>query len=494
MRIPFTTPLLPDELLYSFVQRLSIANGIPFALFDMAYALRPEAEIGIPVHRPRRDSANDYSLLYHSLNREETVRRFFMNTTIFPGYVPLMSKTMISGYVARWSFRPELNNWIPAQNPLLSRLRICPECAREEVESLGSYYLHRSHQMVDAAICYKHGCRLLQYYRRDRFTEISDRTMFRPMDYHERATEYEQFLHELLYAEIQLPLKDVLWTLQQTDRNEAKQYHKLKTNQIPPCKAAHSIYKVFGSVDALMSELPGRNMEREELVCKAILGHCRLTQSYREDFFELQCLGCGLVFLSTPYRVLQGFRCPDCDRKLSREELMHRVVSCSYQGEYSLEESCKTTQYSVSLIHSACGNVCRTTLQSFLTGELQCECCKRPSEDDLKTKVREAGNCEFELVKLKGENQLIIRHKLCGYQFTRRSEMFFRYPVCPECSLKRYRPRVRMDYLWDTMTKRNKRKKTGGTTCLEYQKNEKLQKVEAPVLSRIISPGSRSVN
>ena len=180
--IPFYLEPMPDELLYSYVQRMAIVNGLPHPLFELACAPRPEAIEECSTYRPRRDSANDFGALYASLGREQPLLQFFRDTTIFPGYVPLLPKAVLSAYVARWSYRRELTCLIPMQNSLISRLRICPECMREEISSHGAWYLHRSHQMVDAAACYIHECQLLEFSRFNNYTELSGHNLFRPME------------------------------------------------------------------------------------------------------------------------------------------------------------------------------------------------------------------------------------------------------------------------------------------------------------------------
>ena len=42
--IPFVVSLRPDELLYSYSQRLAIKNGLSQALFETAYAVNPSAK------------------------------------------------------------------------------------------------------------------------------------------------------------------------------------------------------------------------------------------------------------------------------------------------------------------------------------------------------------------------------------------------------------------------------------------------------------------
>ena len=170
--IPITQSLQPDELLYSYVQRLAMANGLPYGMFEKAFALEPMAIPAEKQGRPRRDSSNDYSRFYHGTGQTCSLLQFYSATTVLPGYVPLLSRPVFSSYVARWNFRNELANLIPESKALFSHVRICPECKQEELRTKGVWYIHRSHQMVDAAICYKHGCQLLNC-RTTRFSSMS---------------------------------------------------------------------------------------------------------------------------------------------------------------------------------------------------------------------------------------------------------------------------------------------------------------------------------
>lgn len=495
MLIPFTLPRQPDELLYSYIQRLAIANGVPHEMFDAAYAISPSALPAGSKHRPRRDSAEDFSKLYVSTRQPGSLLRFYLNSTIFPGYVPLVSRPVLASYVARLSYRPGLDGLVSIRNALLSRVRICPECVREETETSGSCYLHRSHQMVDAAACYKHGCQLLEYDNPGHScAELSDRSHFKPLRYSSPNVEYERFLHELLHSAIQTSLEDVLPALQAADEKEAQQYHKIPLNKISPRKIAHSLYRVFQTVGTLKEVLPGRDVQIEGRIAKVIYGSCQMTQEYRDDFVELQCLDCGLIYVTTPYRVLQGFRCPDCDSRLGQEALLQRITREAYNGSYELTGMHLGTVASLTLRHKPCGQDQRVNAQHFISGELCCEACNQMTEELMRQKIRDVGKSAFELTGFGNGGQPIILHTLCDRQFVKRYEVFSRHPTCPRCAIDNHRPLAKPEYLWDTISQRSQRKREGGVKCLKYQKQEKYEKAGEQDPVQTIGLGSKSEN
>lgn len=464
--IPITQSLQPDELLYSYVQRLAMANGLPYGMFEKAFALEPMAIPAEKQGRPRRDSSNDYSRFYHGTGQTCSLLQFYSATTVLPGYVPLLSRPVFSSYVARWNFRNELANLIPESKALFSHVRICPECKQEELRTKGVWYIHRSHQMVDAAICYKHGCQLLKYGADHCFAELSDDSLFKYVNNTSSDPRYEVFLHDLLQSDIQASLEDILLLLQVADEKEARQYKSIPINKINPQKVSHSLFRVFTTAN-ILKEAILCEFRTKESVLASISGSCQLTQPYRDDFIELQCQICGRIFVTTPFRILQGFRCPDCDSKLTMPELLHRLTACSYSGEYSLLGEYKGNNQTITVVHT-CGRTLSSTVQRFVSGEIKCPQCSQLTEEKMRATIHETQNGEFELVKGNNPNQLLLLHTACDRTFFRRYDIFVRYPCCPKCNLQKQLAPRRPEYLWDAMARRSKRKANGGK---KYAKN-----------------------
>ena len=492
MIIPFTIPLQSDELLYSYIQRLAIANGVPHPLFERAYAITSAAIPPVLRHRPRRDSADDFSNLYDLTNQPGSLLQFYMSSTLFPGYVPLLSKPVLAGYVARWTIRNELTGIIPLHNALITRVRICPECVREDIHANGYCYLHRSHQMVDAVVCHKHGCQLLEHNEANRFDELSDRTQFRPINYSAGNVQYALFLHNLLHSGIQTSIEDILPVLQDADGKEAQQYTNLALNKIKPRKFAHSLFRVFQTVEALKEAVPERKLQLKERVVKEISGSCRMTQEFRDSFVELSCIHCGLTFVTTPYRILQGFRCPDCDSKLDQEKLLRRVINNAYDGAYTLSEIRRNKDIICSLVHKASGQTRVTNMRTFVTGEIRCESQRQITAEDIRKQILRVSNGTFDFVEFNNVRQPIIQHKLCGRRFAKRYDVFLRYPTCPKCAVDKNSHATRPEFLWIYMTVRNKHKLMGEKRYQGLQKPVRFGKNAAlePVLTT--SPGLKS--
>jgi hypothetical protein len=160
----FFPQVYEDELLYSVLGRYHILSGNISFKQTLTDAFNTDTVIPV-VDFPC--SLNVLSQNICSGNKYNS-QYFIDKCTLFPAYSPFM-------HLERKS---ELINIMKNDNGISlkykigyiaggickkSQLYYCPECAREELKTIGEAYFHRHHQFQGVFVCERHGCALKPY-------------------------------------------------------------------------------------------------------------------------------------------------------------------------------------------------------------------------------------------------------------------------------------------------------------------------------------------
>lgn len=355
MNLPFIVTLQKDELLYSFVLRIMKANG-----FDDVLSFVRNC-ISTTKHSLSYDVGYDLHEFLENIGYED-ISSFYLNTTIYKGLFPLMSKQTASGYFIR---KPN--------KPMISELKFCPKCKKEDK----IFYYHRAHQMPGVTVCYKHGCALNTYIgpQNEEFKE--------PLNYitnnvYEKSLEYAIFAKELLDKGIQISLEETLKLIPSNidyDK-EMKEYLDLINESsnnflgnIRTTAARNNeeilltmLLFLYKNVSNLLTNVPSKQINIDK--------NFELLSSYRNDLVEVKCLECNTCFLTVPWNI----NCYNCNRKDSTYNYEKKTQTpTTLPDEFTLINKGPHTIYGV-FKHNICGNIFRCNYYNFFRRP-KCKIC-----------------------------------------------------------------------------------------------------------------------
>ena len=148
-----------DELLYSVLARTRVKNGY------IAYTYAAEDFFLSPKTRPDIEFVNAYSDgLLEELEKIKPFSEWIKENTMFYYYshfIPEDRKTGAFESLMQRNGEHGKNMCMPAKGNRRF-LRICPICYRNEIQTYGEAYWHRSHQMMEMDVCTIHNCRLME--------------------------------------------------------------------------------------------------------------------------------------------------------------------------------------------------------------------------------------------------------------------------------------------------------------------------------------------
>lgn len=157
LRIPYVPTAYPDEMLASLLTRLLLYNGSGLwrsLLEESGYGRRTIS----PFFNPPIQNGNLERLLaplgytYPQMLRELTVLPFWLS---FNQATEVRRQIRIDATSSRATKLTILGH-----SQFLPGARYCPGCLRDDIETYGEPYLHRSHQLPVASVCSRHGAPL----------------------------------------------------------------------------------------------------------------------------------------------------------------------------------------------------------------------------------------------------------------------------------------------------------------------------------------------
>ena len=163
---------------------------------------------------------------------------------------------------------------------------------------------------------------------------------------------------------------------------------------------------------------------------------------------------CGTEFLSYPMDLIRGMKkCPVCMRKKLKEINLKSIEQFNIDfekisnGEYELLGEYVSSRAKIKILHKECGTEWHVNANNFLQGRSYCPACSK--ENNLKrlknkTKTHEKfvqeveslGLGEYEVVSnyIKSQEQIILKHKVCGNEWKTKPDWFLMGNRCPKCN------------------------------------------------------------
>lgn len=329
--------LLPDELTYSYLIRFGLSNGCPSVTIMMNLLRKAiSRKRGEPVRKDALNTSVDdlFELGYDSF--------FSMTSTVFP------LKFILDKELANMDLSKLKNK---SNDFYMEPLRLCPQCAKEDLEGYGTCYYHRIHHIPGVTVCVHHGCALrLQNWDGDdiccqnglTLSEASVECKVLPY-----AEEYAKFVEDLL---------DNVSAVKGICANDTVRIVKKRLDFIDlaggdrPTQKELSLYS-SGSYSQLGQIFrPGRALHPRT----SLYAISRIFGSFEDFASEAKDLVAEKEF------------------KASAEKIAESVP-----GYRFLEAESRNGFRYIKVRHEACGNIFWRGLSEFSTRTAECPCCRK---------------------------------------------------------------------------------------------------------------------
>ena len=164
-RIPRVVPPQPDELLYSWQERLSVLNGFDH-LYEFARAyIYPNCRSQQDYHdrKVSIDGREDFILFAKALGLDNYIDivDLYLKTTVFPALIPIYTEVQQQDYLLTAVEDGGHSGHKRKLKSAFTTLSYCPICRQKDYAALGFTYIRRSHQLPGVSVCHEHLIKLL---------------------------------------------------------------------------------------------------------------------------------------------------------------------------------------------------------------------------------------------------------------------------------------------------------------------------------------------
>ena len=426
---------MPDELMYSYLNRLAVSNFISSAnlaenlMYDRNRAFVPET-----VSRISYGSVDYIGKLTHLLDVNPL--DFFLDLSIYPGIAPLLIPTVQTRWINN-VFRgnlayPHLINGI---KPEITILKYCPVCMTKELSDYGFSWLHRKHHMPGVTACDTHGVSLVSLPKKITGNGLTGFSPAAPSDAAETDISYAAFAHDFLDARISANwwgIRNVLLDEIDDSINNPENSVRsiLKRNpRVDPEKILQALFIVFGKPD----RIPCCENEKLKNDFQAVLDGYALESPYSETAVCMRKEDESNTFVTTPGGFIAGWQSPS-DDIVGEEDKYRSLVRNMTAGAYFPDGPFYGMDKKSFFIHADCGTRFSAVPSYLLEGITACPCLKNNGADEaeIRRSVEESGH--YELTGYSGQYKpLTITCFDCGHTFNVRWKTWKKQSGCRVC-------------------------------------------------------------
>lgn len=417
INLPSIVTLKPDELLYSYILRLSKANGFKtLADFTSICLTKTKRTLSYDV------GYNLYHLL-HIINFED-IQSFYLYTTIFPGISPLNNRTTTSYYLSNHPI-----------TPMISELKYCPKCIKDG-------YYKRAHQMPGVTVCYKHNCALHTYIgEQGKELDFPLKHTINPI--YSKSHEYAVFCKDFLNSNIQTDLPELLRLIRTNKDLDTEMIDYLELmSELPSSflKATTATSKnhnktslltilmfLYKNVETLMKYINPNPV--------SINSNYKLLSSYREDLIEVKCLSCKNPFLATPSKI----KCPICNTYKIQTRNTNTFRTTKNINDIPLDFSIvgyTNKSSSITIKHNTCNQTFRCNFYTFYNNP-KCKICQPQirTEASFKNDIKSLTGNDYTLISsyIDKNTKVEIKHNTCNKTHLYYPKHFLDGSRCPYC-------------------------------------------------------------
>lgn len=437
--IPIMKKEYPDELMYSWLQRLAKINEISFEIFAYAYLGASSIRMGTT----RVEIRNEMLYLYNNIYEKRDLREIYLSLSTFSFESLFMTEGKQTRYINN-VFRPidKLNAPI---NRLFNTIRLCPECIKEDMDKYGEIYVHRSHHLSGVCTCSKHKIALLEYkgkkghacdYDLDDYKEIEQVNI----DINNEYVSYAQALFESNVCGNILDFKRLLFSrLEELGYSSKNGYENFiddfmnsKYRMIfeGSLNRFFKITMISGEAATPMQIIP-IFMEIYPDVNEVIKVLSRNLPTINTYYCDI----CGKDYYTTRKAVNDGWNCPYCDKNKPIEERYKQLIKMAGKGLYKPVSMFESLNEHVILHHTICNQDINIKPRGFLFENTRCQCEYVITPWDAKEAIEKDG--KYELINFVNTSEPIkVKSKACEHEFPCNYFKFIKSPSCRICKPK----------------------------------------------------------
>ena len=146
---------------------------------------------------------------------------------------------------------------------------------------------------------------------------------------------------------------------------------------------------------------------------------------------------CGHIFETKISHLLTRNRCPICDGKWRNKDMFQKESDKIHNNEYEII-SFENGNKHVGIKHKLCGSIFNQIGNNHLRGDrcFNCYGSKKLSKDDIIERSKVKWNDTYEILSddIHYNKKSIIRHKLCGYEYSQLIYAHLLGSGCPKCA------------------------------------------------------------
>lgn len=401
-----------DELFYSWMLRLVIANHADYVSFMNHYVFTGNMKKKTVHYHPRLDSFEHLASLYeqadflHQRNNSfPDGTSLFLNHTVFSTIAPCLNEAQQTSIILN-VFRksaPSTNLISDLHSTYISKLQYCPECLKEDIRDGKPFYLHLSHNLPTITACPKHHCKLIEASDNDIRRIGTFQYPSEPVSVQSASAEecgYAAFLQEFQNAHVDINMADTMPAIhRKLEDSGYKDNHGefVESLHLKPGReervsdflqsmwrhtgdsmrlykisdTLYSLYLLFQSITAFRHYLP-------EHTQTAIPKGFTLLSPYRNDIVRVRHEACQSVFYTSPALLRDGWGCSHCDESLSDKEIFNRIFKTEVGDEYDLLTPYKSLKDTIMVRHNKCGRVYEVKAGWFIRQHRRCICWQGP--------------------------------------------------------------------------------------------------------------------
>lgn len=459
--IPIMLPLEEDELLGSWLYRLSKAN-----LFDkpdvfLKTFVRPNSHKGYQYINFVGDE--EFPAVYQAMQLNTSMADLYLKTTCYGGLAPFITRGQQTRHT-NLSFQNTYAHsaFVPKANPLIDELRYCEHCRCEEMRNMGFWYYHRAHQLPGVRVCHKHGCLLKIFDGKigHEFDEEAPSRSVTPNAEPSIMQQYSVFAKDILVSSPDTDITGTKYAIMSTLQErgytncgegfnklwseierrgmaemfpvDISQYIRLQLascSYVPVEQTLAMAFFLYGTAQEFISQIP----IAEHRKCQSRLndGEYQIIGTFRNSLLQLQHK-CGTEFCITADGFASGYSCPKCDATKPNQAIFERMIALAGDAKYIPQSRFRSFDAQHQLMHCECGRTLNIKLRSFLLEGARCICNHQSKKEELYGILKQ--NKDFDLIEYDSKKyHAFIRHAKCNKTFECNCDYFVEDARCPHC-------------------------------------------------------------
>lgn len=374
--------LYKDEYISSFVERLYKANGFEnFNQFAESIGIKNKLK---SYYYERIDNR----VLYNFLELDSWAD-FFLKTTSYHFLAPLLtSEQQIKWLSCCFGLLPTR---IVSKCP--EYFKYCPECNKI------LFYARTFHNLPGVNVCPIHKCSL----ERNGISVLENVT--------QEDIDYAVYAKDFFDAKFDTDYVNFVNQIQVTSRKKETVESKLGY-----------IRNKYKSVSDIVFKANKPSFETDEYDI-----------AYSSNILvEAICKHCKTRFCTSAYGLNNAYLCPQCQSKLSKDELLQLHINATSNGEYTFVPGFKSYDVKIEFHHS-CGQTIKMKPFSYLEGS-RCTCEQHWDEYQIKNYLAKK-HPDYRYIRKIDNYYCEFEHIACGKIFPKNWLQFLHRPdCCPKCN------------------------------------------------------------